>query len=268
MENNPFAPPKAAVLEAASEDGDLILEGRKVAAGRGTAWFREAWELFKRSPGLWIVLFVLFMVMTVVLAVIPGGSIVSYLLYATFMAGIMIGFRDVEAGRPLTVGHLFAGFKQNVGNLILVGLLYMVGLIVVTIVAFVPIGILMAFVIPGLGQGADAADFSRLAWTMGPIFLLAFLMILALSLPLIMAIWFAPALVVFHDVAPMASMKASFSGCLKNIVPFLVYGIVGLALMLLALIPLGLGLLVFAPVVWGTMYTAYQDIYLQKSGSG
>ena len=136
---NPYAPPKAAVLEAASsEAGELILEGRKVAAGRGKAWFGEAWALFKRNPGIWIVNFVLFMVMTLVLAIIPLGSLVSYLLYPVFMAGILMGCRDLEAGQPLEVAHLFAGFKQNTGNLILVGLLYMVGLIVLTLVAFVP----------------------------------------------------------------------------------------------------------------------------------
>ncbi|MEX2111671.1 MAG: hypothetical protein WD845_00710, partial [Pirellulales bacterium] len=28
--------------------------GRGVAAGRGMSWIGEAWDLFKRSPGLWI----------------------------------------------------------------------------------------------------------------------------------------------------------------------------------------------------------------------
>jgi len=262
MENNPFAPPKAAVLEAdaASDDG-LILDGRKVANGRGTAWFGEAWTLFKASPGLWIVVFIIFMVMTVVLAIIPGGTIVSYLLYPVFMAGLMLGCRDIEAGDPFQVNHLFAGFKQNTGSLILVGLLYMVGLIVVTFVAFVPLGFLVAILAPQLGATLECGDISTILYTMIPLFLLGFLLILALSLPLMMALWFAPALVVFNEVQPMAAMKASFRGCLKNLMPFLVYGLVGLGLMLLALIPLGLGLLVFVPVLWATMYTAYRDIY-------
>lgn len=265
MEDNPFAPPKAAVLEA-REDGGLILEGRKLAAGRGTAWFGEAWRLFKRSPGIWILLFLIFMVLNIVLAVIPAGSIVAYLLYPVFMAGLMLGCRDLEAGGPLEVGHIFAGFRENPGNLILVGLLYMVGLIVVMIVAIVPVMILMPFIMPGIAANAsDASEFAAVMMTLLPLFLLGFLLLLALTLPLLMAIWFAPALVVFHGVGPTAAMKASFSGCLRNLLPFLVYGLVGLGLMILAMIPLGLGLLVFVPLLWATMYTGYRDIYIQPT---
>jgi uncharacterized membrane protein len=181
------------------------------------------------------------------------------------MAGIMLGCRDSEAGERFQVNHLFAGFKQHTGSLILVGLLYMVGLIVVTIVAFVPIGLLVAIVAPQIGSSLENADMATIMYTMVPLVVLGILLILALSLPLMMALWFAPALVVFHDVQPMAAMKASFRGCLKNIVPFLVYGLVGLGLMILALIPVGLGLLVFVPVLWATMYTAYRDIYFEPT---
>ena len=89
-------------------------------------------------------------------------------------------------------------------------------------------------------------------------------LVIALALPLLMALWFAPALVVFHDVQPMAAMKASFFACLKNIVPFLVYGLIGLLLLIVALIPFGLGLLVFGPVLWATTYTGYRDIFIRQ----
>ncbi len=257
---NPYAPPRAAVLEASSgEAGELILEGRKVAPSRGKAWFGEAWELFKRAPGIWILNFILFMVMTLVLAIIPLGSLVSYLLYPVFMAGLMLGCRDLEGGLPLEVAHLFAGFKQNTGNLILVGLLYMVGLIIVTIVAFVPVGILAGFMFAAAGTAASA-DPSLFAWLIG----LGVAFVFTLALPLLMALWFAPALVVFHDVQPMAALKASFAGCLKNLVPFLVYGLIGLLLLIVALIPVGLGLLVVIPLLWVTTYTGYRDIFIRQ----
>ena len=54
--------------------------------------------------------------------------------------------------------------------------------------------------------------------------MLGLLVALALSLVVAMAIWFAPALVVLRDVAPVEAMKASFAACLKNTVPLLVYG--------------------------------------------
>jgi uncharacterized membrane protein len=47
--------------------------------------------------------------------------------------------------------------------------------------------------------------------------------------------------------------------------PFLVYGIVGFLLAIVAVIPLGLGLLVLGPVMWGTMYVGYRDIFVRRA---
>ena len=267
METNPYAPPKAAVIEAAAEEGELIPEGRKVSTGRGKAWIGEGWALFKQAPGTWILIFIVFMLLTLVLMVIPGGSLVYYLVLPIFLAGLMLGCRDIEAGQPLTVGHLFAAFKLNVGNLILVGLLYLAGTLVLTFIAFVPIGVVAAFVIPGLmdGTAGTAPDPDTVMWTFIPLIVLGVLIAFAVSIPLLMALWFAPALVIFHDMAPMESMKASFRGCLKNLMPFLWYGVIGFGLLILALIPVGLGLLVVSPLFWATMYTGYRDIYLRPT---
>lgn len=259
--DNPFAPPKAATLEAPPAEGDYVPDGRKVESGRGLAWFTEAWELFRRSPGIWVVNFIVFMLIMIVFAIIPLGSLVTSLCYPVVAAGLMLGCRELEEGGPLTVGHLFAGFRRNAGSLLLVGVLYLVGAMVIGFV----IGVSMAIMIPALmGAGAAPPDDPAGMMRMLPVVVLAVLVGMALMLPLIMALWFAPAIVVFHDVQPMAAMASSFKGCLKNIVPFLVYGVVGLLLGILALIPLGLGMLVMGPIIWITMYTGYRDIFVDR----
>jgi len=60
---------------------------------------------------------------------------------------------------------------------------------------------------------------------------------LALLLPVFMALWFAPALAMFHQQGPAEAMKASFVACLKNILPFLVYSVIVLLLAFVASIP-------------------------------
>jgi uncharacterized membrane protein len=104
------------------------------------------------------------------------------------------------------------------------------------------------------GDAAGAA-------AMGGSFVLAWLVAMALSIPIYMALWFAPALVVLRGLAPVAAVKESFFGCLKNVVPFLIYGIVLLVLGIVAAIPLGLGWLVLGPVAIASIYVAYRDIY-------
>jgi uncharacterized membrane protein len=98
-----------------------------------------------------------------------------------------------------------------------------------------------------------------------PIILLAVLLALALMLPLLMAVWFAPALVVFHDMPATTAMRMSFSGCLKNMVPFLVYGILGFFLAILATLPLAAGWLVLVPMLWGSAYAGYRDIFVRPA---
>jgi uncharacterized membrane protein len=95
--------------------------------------------------------------------------------------------------------------------------------------------------------------------------LLALLVGMLLAMPLYMAIWFAPALVVFHDMAPVAAMRSSFRGCLHNLVPFLLYGVILFVLAIVASIPVGLGWLVLAPVIWGSLYASYRDVFLQPA---
>jgi uncharacterized membrane protein len=261
-DENPFAPPRAAVLEAERADaGAFVPEGQKVATSRGVEWFGDAWQLFKSSPGTWVAMFVIFFLVSGVLAILPLGSIVSSLCFPAVMGGIMIGCRTLEEGGALRIGHLFDGFRKNAGGLLLVGVLYMVGMMLIGFIA----GIAAALMIPlMMGTDFDPKDLSS-AMALAPWIVLVVLVVLALMMPLIMALWFAPALVVFHDVQPMAAMRSSFQGCLRNFVPFIAYGFVALLLGILALIPLGLGLLVYGPLVWATMYVGYRDIFVRPA---
>jgi uncharacterized membrane protein len=86
----------------------------------------------------------------------------------------------------------------------------------------------------------------------------------ALFVPLVMAFWFAPALVVLHDVPAFPAMRMSFLACLKNFLPFLLYGIVLTVLAVIATLPLLLGWLVLSPVMWASMYASYRDMFVQQ----
>jgi len=113
-------------------------------------------------------------------------------------------------------------------------------------------------------------DFDPDAWETGQMtdqqvlsMILAVLVMTLFMIPLLMLFWFAPTLIVLHDdVGIIEAMKLSFLGCIRNILPFLIYGLVGFILMILASIPFGLGWLVLGPVLFGTIYASYKDIFL------
>ena len=253
-ESNPYEAPSTD-LQTAEGIGDP----RGVEAGRGTAWIGEGWGLFKQSPLTWILLIVVLFVINIVLAFIPViGQVISNVIWPVFSAGILAGCAALDEGDELSMNHLFAGFSEKLWPLVGLGAMYFVMIMAVGIV----VGILAA--VMGVG-------FAGLAGTEGGIpggeataaggVMLAVLIALALFIPVIMAIWFAPALMMLGDKGVFESLKLSFIGCLKNILPFLIYGIVAIILMIIAMIPVGLGLLIFFPVIMGSVYAGYKDIY-------
>ena len=239
---------------ASASEANFIAAARAVDAGRGWEWIASGFALFKKQPGNWIlVLIVLFVCLIVITAVPLIGGLANMLLLQVFMGGIMLGCRALDNGQDLEVGHVFAGFKQNTSNLMVLGLLTLAAWVAVLI----PVALIMG---GGSFMAMMRGDITGIA-ALGLTFLLSMLVMLALSIPIYMALWFAPSLVVFHNLAPVEAMKASFAACWKNMVPFLLYGIVLMVLCMIAAIPFGLGFLVLVPVILASIYTAYRDIF-------
>jgi len=262
-----LTPPRPPASSAAGADpGTPVAQPRPprtVAAGRGTAWWAEGWRLFTAAPGVWIVITILYVVINCMLAFIPVlGTVATTLLAPVLAGGVLSGCRALDRGGELTVNHLFAGFSDKLAPLIIVGLLYLAGTIVIVVVVMA--GLFTAVGVTGIGKllGGDplGAGIAVLA-TLGIGALLATLFGLLLGIPLIMACWFAPALVVFRNDEPLAAMKASFDACLVNMLPMLVYSLLGLVLAIVASLPFFLGWLVLAPVFAASVFASYKDIY-------
>ncbi|HWZ73196.1 MAG TPA: BPSS1780 family membrane protein [Casimicrobiaceae bacterium] len=238
---------------------------RTVDAGRGVGWWSEGWRLFTPAVGPWILIVVIGFVLNLILAFIPVlGSIAGHLLFPIFAGGLMLGCRAIDRGEPLTIGHLFAGFGPKAGSLLIVALIYLVAAIAITI--FVAALLFVFFGAALLSQLWSTQDPLSTAEAMGGltlIILVGLLLFLLLYLPLVMAVWFAPALVVLQGAEPWAAMKLSFIGSVKNILPFLIYSLVGIALAIVATIPLLLGWLVLGPVTVASVYASYCDIFEQ-----
>ena len=253
---NPYAAPKAAVADATVVlNADFVPGGQSRPASHGWNWIAEGWELFKRQPGMWIGIVLIAFVIFVGAAMIPiVGGLATTLFGPVFAAGIMIGCKALDTGGELELGHLFAGFKERTGTLVAVGALYLAAVVVVMLV----VGLMM-----GVGFSAMMGGDPQAMAAMGVTMVLAMLLMFALLLPAVMAIWLAAPLVVFHDHGAVDAMKGSFAGCLKNILPFLVYSVVMFVLAVLATLPLALGWLALGPVFAASVYTSYRDIYLK-----
>jgi hypothetical protein len=254
---NPYAAPKAAVAdETVILNADFVPGGRSRPASHGWSWIAEGWELFKRQPGMWIGIVLIAFVIFIGAALIPVfGGLLMTLFGPVFAAGIMVGCKTLDSGGELEIAHLFAGFKDRTGTLVGVGALYLAAVLVVTLVVSLMMGVGFMTMMGGGDPQAMAA--------MGITMLLAVLVMFALLLPAVMAIWLAAPLVMFHEHGAVDAMKGSFTGCLRNILPFIVYGAVLFVLSIFATLPLMLGWLALGPVFAASVYTSYRDIYLK-----
>jgi hypothetical protein len=191
------------------------------------------------------------------LSLIPmAGQFIFTLLSPVFLAGLMIGCKALEHGDKLEMTHLLAGFRNTSGPLITIGGIYLVGQVLILGVAMLIGGEVMM----GLLMDGKRVDENELKDVMNS-GLSALLVALMLSIPLMMAAWFAPLLVIFKDMSAVDAMRLSFIACLKNIIAFQIYGVTLVVLMIIASIPYGLGLFVLVPTLFASIYASYKDIF-------
>lgn len=264
-QDNLYKAPQSEVLNTQSNQDNLTLqEPKKLTVGYGWSWISDAFELFKLAPMTWIGITIIYFICFLVVSLIPiAGNFLPSLLGPILMAGFILGCHGLKNNETLTIGHLFAGFKNNVEQLLLIGLFYMI----LIIVAMLPLIVMMGSMFFELLSNADNPEFSPEflenpnAWMK---ILLGGLVSMAISVPVVMTIWFAPALASLHGLAAIEAMKLSFKGCLRNIMPFLWYGIIMLVFMMLATIPLGLGWLILTPLMICSLYASYRTVFTDE----
>lgn len=242
----------------------LVMPGRREAAGAGWTWIVQGWRLFARAPLMWVISMVVVFVLAIALNLVPVlGTLLFQVLQPVIAGGFVVACRSLETGEEFEFEHLFAGFTRRFGPLAILGALLMVAMLAIVLVfaLFAGFAVLAAF----LAGDAGAVE-AAIAASVGTI-LLGTLVMLALIVPLAAAAWFAPALVVMHDVKPLAAMRASFFACFRNFVPFLVYSLVLLVALVVALIPFGLGMLVWIPLLIASTYVAYRRIFTEDEVS-
>lgn len=237
---------------------DQNLTIRKLNTLHGWKWIADGFRLFKRSPVIWIALLVIYLLIGMLLSTAKViGPIILNLLAPVFVAGFMVGCRALEKGDELEINHLFAGFRHQAAQLITVGGIYLVGVIAIAGVVFAGADTNMLRDL----QNIENLSPQRAA-ELNQVLLPMLLTVTAALLPLVMAYWFAPVLVAFHHLSALKAMKLSFIACLRNMLPFLIYSLIAMVFLILAALPLFLGMLVMIPTMIASLYTSYRDVFV------
>lgn len=255
LDTDPYATPQADLIDSGDNTEP---QPEKVAIGSGKSWLGGGFWHFKQNPFAWIFAMLLFIVLSMLISLVPFiGALAVNLLSPVILAGFSIGAQEQDRGGDFRIGHLFAGFSQNFGALVMIGVFYLLFIILVGAVFGGIIGATMA----GSGTFDPNAGPEAMLNSMGPLTIIMMLLAVMMIIFVAMAYYYAPTLVALDNMSAMSAMKMSLNGCLKNWLTFLVFGILAFLLLVVGMIPAMLGLLVVIPMLQASVYVSYRDIF-------
>lgn len=247
------------------------MQARLLPAARGVYWISAGFRLYRRNPPLLTTLTLGYLLLVLAFGQIqPVGPFLLPLLLPILTALIANGCRALDQGLPRAA--LFAGLREQRAALLRLGGLHLVGTLLI---------LAADLLLPGAGpvsvsETGDGAigplDDAELLWHT--------LRLMLISLPVLMAFWFAPLLTAWNGVPAAKSLFFSLVAVWRNWRAFLAYAatavLVGVALPGLLLYASGLMskplveifsvvlrmllVLVFAPVLMTGIYQSYRDI--------
>jgi hypothetical protein len=245
----------------------MNMQIRVVDASHGWRWIAEGILIFRKNPPQWILLISILFIGSRVLFAIPLIGVIAVLIAPNFLAGLAHGAQALAQGKPLRIGYLASGFLKNAAQLITIGGVSLVGQFL-TLMAIVLVGgEALSAISKTMAAGAATPETIEAMRTAAPRMMMALIIGLGVSLPLMMAVWFAPLLVFFDDIRPLPALVLSLWACLKNVLPLLIYCLAVLVPMVIVT-PLSiavrqpdLGLWLLAPILVPSIYASYKDLF-------
>ncbi|MDO1510068.1 MULTISPECIES: BPSS1780 family membrane protein [unclassified Neisseria] len=209
--------------EALESSPQLLAKPNRLSARCGLSWMKQAWEIFKMMPDVWMLsiliigmIFIALAVLAILLASVSPllGNIANIgfnFIWLFVIAGFAHTANALLNGDEVGIGTLFNGiFSQlkNISILILIHLTLFALAAVITLVLIPQLPVLY----PDLPQSLQAIHPQATFFSAS-----VFLILLA------MMMWYAPVLIALHDIKPWAAMKMSLYACWRNILPLIVF---------------------------------------------
>lgn len=233
------------------------MQVNSVGATQGAGWFKCGWELFKQDFGTWLIMFLLFIALSIVLSFIPFiGSLALMIISPALLGGFMYAAAEMDKGNNINIGQLFEGFreKERMYKLLKLGAIYLLAQFLIMAVMFSLVGG------NAMTSAGETGEFDpQTMMTSGMAF--SMLLVFLTGAIIMFGFIYATPLVMLDNSPPFEAIKASYSAGFKNVLPLLVFGLVYLLLAIVAAIPFGLGFLLLIPVSMLALYCSYKSIF-------
>jgi len=218
-------------------------------AFQAKSWLVNGWNLFKKKPLTWVFMVLIFNILIIVGNSFLVGRFVVALLFPVLAGGIFIALHKSSRDEPIGLENLFSAFKDKsiLKELLTVGL---IGVAVVILALVLQYQTGVEYTVVGAGEvdkevskGSFFTSIVSLVWSC--------------------ALLFGIPLIAINKESAIPALKHSLYGMLLNFVPFIVFFVMIILLTIVSIIPVGLGLLVLVPVLYGAFYSGYKEIYVE-----
>jgi hypothetical protein len=211
----------------------LLPQPRLLTSKAGHAWLSFGFRLFHKQPLAWTLILFIYWAAMLMLAFIPlFGVIVPLLLTPGLGFGFIAIAHSIDTKGTAAPPLLISGFRsEHAKSLLMLGVWYVVEILAIMLVAtLIDGGLLFEWITMGTAPTEEQAGTMRLSAGIGVV----------LYIPVMMAFWFAPQLVVWSGYTPLKALFFSFFAVWRNKAAFLRYVIswAGLTIMIGALMSL------------------------------
>lgn len=239
------------------------MEIKKLNAARGWIWVKQGYQLIMCNPLMSITLALVGALSIFVALKVPlFGPLVAVLLMPAVMAGYMRVCRALEEGEDAELTHLFEGFQKHTAQLVSLGGFTIVGLLGISATMMFIGGDALATLLESFQNTTDPQALVDSMWVAGPDVAFSLTVGLSLVFLLMLALQYAPMLIFFSALTPVAALRASLIGSIRNFIPYTVYSIIMQVLALaLGILPFGIGLIVLLPMGLTSLYVSYRNIF-------
>jgi hypothetical protein len=239
------------------------MEIKKLNAARGWTWVKQGYQLIMRNP-LMSITFALIGALAVFGTLsLPGiGPLFAVLLMPVVIVGYMRVCRALEEEEEIELAYLFEGFRKNTLRLFALGGFAILGLFIASAAMALIGGEALTTLLDSLHTANDPQVLVEAMWAAGSGVAFSLVVGFALVCVMMLALQYAPMLVFFNEVSPIAALRASLLGFTLNLVPYTVYSIImQIIALLLSLLPYNIGMIVLLPLGFTSLYVSYRNIF-------
>jgi hypothetical protein len=192
----------------------------------GWQWLIQGIQLFRKKPAemflfgntyLFVILFIGFLIPFL-------GAMIVTMASPTMSFGIMLAGRMGEKNMRVGPSVLFQAFtlkfREHLRSLIVLGAIHTMCFALIKLFAYLLLGEQPPTTINDLQKGNNAANSAFMEY------MAVYMLFVSISsIPVLLAFWFAPVLVIWHNMKPMQALFSSWVAVWRNKSSFLLYGI-------------------------------------------